>query len=131
MINVDIKTIPQHLQRYDTVGDWYVDEGILYIRVSDMGDKDFENLVAIHEYVEAILCIQRGIKEKDVTEFDIWYEQQRALGNIDCQSEPGDHEKAPYRKEHFFATSVERLISAELNVNWQQYDYVIQNLGAM
>jgi hypothetical protein len=43
--------------------------------------------------------------------------------------EPGDHEHAPYRREHFFATNLERLLSAELGVDWFEYDRDVDALG--
>lgn len=38
---------------------------------------------------------------------------------------------APYRKEHFFATSLERLFSAELDVDWQEYERFVDALGRL
>ena len=42
---------------------------------------------------------------------------------------PGDHPKAPYRAEHFFATNLERLFSSELGVDWFEYDRDVDALG--
>ena len=36
---------------------------------------------------------------------------------------------APYRKEHFFATNLERLLAAELKVDWFEYDRYVDALG--
>lgn len=127
---VVIKAIPHKEQRYDTVGDWIFNSGNgrLTIWISKMNNWKYEQLVAVHEYNEALLCITRGVKEFEVTKFDLWYEGQRKVGAADCQYEPGDHKLAPYRKEHFFATSVERLLAAELNVDWEEYDAAVQAL---
>lgn len=126
-MQIDIKVIPNSEQRYDTVGDWWFnpDNSKLFIRVSRMNNSKYENLVAIHEQIEALLCLERGIDEKKITAFDIKFENNREPGNAD---EPGDDEKAPYKKEHFFATSIERLMAAELKVDWKKYDEAVNNL---
>ncbi len=72
-----------------------------------------------------MLCKERGITEQSVTDFDIDFEKKRPEGNVD---EPGDAVDAPYRKEHFFATNIERLMSEQLGVNWQEYDSIVVNL---
>jgi hypothetical protein len=125
-----VKVIPHHQQRYPTVGDWMInpDNGRLSIFVSSMENWQYEMLVANHEITEAILCHARGIKEKDVTKFDLWYEGQRLLNVSDCQSEPGDHPRSPYRDEHFVATNIERQLASELNVNWGEYEKTVDSL---
>jgi hypothetical protein len=35
---------------------------------------------------------------------------------------PGDDPKAPYHREHRFATRIERLLARELRVNWATYE---------
>lgn len=127
---IDVKIIPHREQRYETVGDWFYNPAnrTLWIRVSDLGDWRYNFLVAFHEQAEAVLCIHREVNEKDVTAFDIAYEVERKKGNPKNQGEPGDHYLAPYRKEHFFATSVERLMAAELGVNWEEYDKAVSSL---
>ena len=115
-MEIRIKTIPSSEQVYPTVRDWRFDEqGNLNIFVSDMGNWKYETLVAVHELVEALLCKDRGIKKEDVDDFDIEFEKNRVEGNED---EPGDDINAPYRKEHFFATDIERLIAGQLGVDW-------------
>jgi hypothetical protein len=123
-MEIHIKTIPHNEHRYSgTVGDYWEDEnGVLQIRVSKMGNEDYEYLVAGHELREAYLCKKRGIAEPDITAFDIQF------GIEGGQGEPGDDPRAPYRKEHFFSTSIERLEAAELGVDWQKYDEAIIKL---
>lgn len=124
-MNISIKTIPHSEQRYDTVGDWWFEGEGLEIRVSDMGNPEYEYLVGRHEADEAILCKKRGINEQDITEFDKIFESHRLEGNTD---EPGDHKDAPYRKEHFFATTAERALALELGIDWQDYENLINGL---
>src|SRR5882757_9563621 len=122
---INIQVIPHSQQRYETVGDWWKDEqGILQIRVSEFDDWKMESAVAVHELIEIILCHARGIKQDIVDDFDKNFEANRQEGNTD---EPGDDPKAPYRKEHFFATSIERLLCAELDINWKEYEEKINN----
>lgn len=119
-MKIIIETIPHDTQRYSTCGDWYFEEdGTLRIKVSDTGNDDYAALVGLHELVEVLLCKKRGITTEQVDEFDKAFEASREEGNED---EPGDDPKAPYRKEHFFATNIEALMSAELGVNWQEYE---------
>ena len=125
-MNITIKTIPHNAQRYDTCGDWWFDEaGDLEIRVSDMGNWKYEALVAFHELAEVLLCKDRGITTEMVDAFDMAFEAKREVGNVD---EPGDDPACPCRKEHFFATTVERALSAELGVDWSAYDEVVVSL---
>lgn len=124
---IDIRVIPHKEQRYETIGDWWFnkDNSKLSIRVSNLNNEDYENLIALHEQVEALLCLKRNIDEKKITAFDIKFEKHREFGNTD---EPGDDPKAPYRKEHFFATSIERLMAAELNIDWRKYEEAVYAL---
>jgi hypothetical protein len=124
---IDVKVIPHNQQRYETVGDWYFnqDNNRLTIRVSSMRNRKYEFLVAMHEQIEAMLCLERGICEKEITLFDQKFEADREDGNTD---EPGDDPAAPYRKEHFFATSLERLMAAELGVDWRKYEEAVNSL---
>lgn len=117
---ITIETIPHASQRYDTVGDWiWEDENYLRIRVSSMRRRRYAALVAVHELVEALLCWERGITTEMVDTFDKAFEAGRPEGNED---EPGDDPTCPYRREHFFATTVERLLAAELRVDWTEYE---------
>lgn len=125
-MNILITTIPHDKQRYPTVGDWeWFGPDQLNIRVSDMGNWKYEVLVALHEAIEVLLCKDRDIKQLDVDEFDIEYEKNKTEGDT---SEPGDHPDAPYKNEHFFATSIERLMAAELGVDWGEYEKTINSL---
>lgn len=126
-MNIRVKTIPHSEQRYPTIGDWWIDDSTatLEIRVSELGNVIYEMLVATHEIDEALLCLARGVHEKDVTDFDMEFEKNRKEGNED---EPGDDPKAPYRREHFFATTLERMRCAEFGLDWKEYEEAINNL---
>lgn len=112
-MNIHILKVPSSEQRYDTWGDWYYEaESVLIIKVSDdvpeMPTDDHQNLIALHELVEVLLCRKRGITQKQVDDFD--------FANGDCEGEPGDLPDAPYRKEHRFAMLIEHLMAHELGI---------------
>jgi hypothetical protein len=127
-MKINIETIPHDEQRYPTVGDYWDDEnGVIQIRVSDMKDWRYEALVIVHEMLEMFLTKHRGILEHEISNFDIEFENTRSDQSV-CV-EPGDHPQAPHRREHFFATNLERLFAAELDVDWFQYDRDVDALG--
>lgn len=129
-MNINIKTIPNIEQRYSTSGDWWFDEqGDLQIRVSDMKNWKYEALVAVHELCEVLLCKEKKIEGKDVDAFDISFEKIREQHpDIIGEVEPGDMTSAPYHEEHTFATNVEKALANRLNVNWNTYNTVVEEL---
>jgi hypothetical protein len=122
-----IEVIPHKDQRYETAGDWFWTGDNLTIKVSDMGDWRYNATVAVHELIEALLCKHDGISQDAVDEFDIDFEKNRTQ---DDTSEPGDDPAAPYHRQHCLATSVERMLIAELQVPWQIYDDAANALQA-
>ena len=125
------------MQRYTTTGDWREIDGQITVTVSEMGNKDYEFCIGIHETIEAKLCMAAGVEEHNVTEFDMRYEaarggpgwedvEQGVMAGCGCPvtgtSEPGDDIHAPYYKQHQLATSVERMVAAELGVSWNDYE---------
>jgi hypothetical protein len=112
-MRIVVETLPGDHQRYPTAGDYWRDaDGTIQVRVSEMGNEQYELLVALHEIIEFMLCDARGISEADITSFDM-----RHL-HLD---EPGEHPDAPYRKEHAFAEAVERLLAHEFGITWDEY----------
>jgi hypothetical protein len=118
-MKIIIETIPHSKQRYPTAGDWYWKRGVLHIKVSKLSDWRREVCVAIHELAEVMACKYAGVKQEDVDKFDMEFEKRRPAG---CVDEPGDHKDAPYRKQHCFATGIERLLAAVLGVSWADYE---------
>lgn len=122
MLNVQMKSINQSDQRYETLGDWWDDkDGVTQIRVTHLKNPKSEFLVALHELVEQYLCKDRGITDEAVTTHDKMFEKERAEGKWDEYAEPGDDPRAPYLKEHFVAELIERLMAHELNINWKEH----------
>ena len=78
---MEIKTIPHSEQRYETCGDYWVDEnGVQQVRISELNDWRYEVLIAVHEIVELSLARDRSIDEDEITKFDIKFEQAKARG---------------------------------------------------
>lgn len=97
---ISISTVAHNEQRYDTVGDWvwHPQSGTLEVFVSDLGDWRLNMAVALHEQMEALLCINRNISQVDVEEFD--------LAHLD-HPDPGMIPFAPYYTEHRAGNFVE------------------------
>jgi hypothetical protein len=115
-----IQTIPHKQQRYPTVGDWFTNkvDGTVMVFVSQLGSWHYELLVAVHEVVEAFLCMHDGVAEEAVDKFD--------KSVVEDDIEPGDHPDAPYQKQHCIATGIERILAACLGVKWQEYEDKIE-----
>lgn len=130
-MNVYIKTIPHSEQRYDTCGDWWWEGSQLQIRVSSLGDTFYEQLIAFHEYAEALMCSKEGISEAEVTAYDERFEIMRAAfpDVISADSEPGNQRLAPYKKQHARATELEKSLCKYLGLDWNKYDKAVNNLG--
>ncbi len=118
-------TVRHENQRYDTVGDYSDMHGVTLFTISDMENAQYEALVLVHELVEKILVDARGISNKSIDDFDIQFEQNRDPGD---ESEPGWDTSAPYHREHAFAEKIERLVAAELGVDWDAYDKTVTGL---
>lgn len=123
LLPILIETIAHQDQRYATVGDYQIVDRRLVVKVSAMPDPRYSFLVALHELVEATLVRQRGISLDAIDQFDIAYEKARKDGD---DSEPGDDPKAPYHREHVFATKIEKLMAKELDVDWKAYDKAVE-----
>lgn len=95
--------------RQPGIGDWWFDGSVLHVRAIDNEDAF---LVAVHELVEAWLCDQAGVDQKDVDAFDLAFEAE----GHDPEEEPGDDPRAPYRAQHRDAMIVEHLVARMLGV---------------
>jgi hypothetical protein len=84
------------------------------IYVSNCSDWRYSALLAVHELVEAIICYKDGITSEQVDQFDLQYNK--------TDYEPGDDIAAPYYKQHQIAMGFERMLAAELGVDWNKYE---------
>lgn len=89
----------------------------LIVKVNPLSDWRYEVLLKIHEAVEAIMCRHKGVKVAEVDAFDLEYESTHS-----SDLNAGDDPRAPYVRQHCIATGIERVLSAELDVNWEIYD---------
>ena len=98
------------------------------ITVSDVGNWRYEYLAAIHELLEATVCLHLGITQADVDDFDIDYETRRMAGErfaacgCEITNDPGSDPHAPYRAAHLYAESVEYGLAKLLGVDPIEYD---------
>mgnify|MGYP001549164167 FL=1 len=116
-----MKIIPHSWQDYPTIGNYfYVKGGTFVIFCSDLKNDEFHFLVFAHEMIEATLVLSRGIKLSKIDNFDIKFEKDNKEG------EPGDDLKSPYRKEHRFAENIERLLAAELGIDFNEYNKILE-----
>lgn len=118
-MNINIRVIPESEMRPEVSGaDWFWDQdGNLQVRVSPMSDWRREILLALHETVEAIMCMHNGVSQQAVDAYDKAYYETH-----ECDKDAGDEADAPYVHEHCLATAIERILCAELDVNWASYD---------
>ena len=127
-MKINIETIPHGEQRYPTVGDYWDDpNGVVQVRVSDMKDWRYEALVVIHELIEMFLTKHRDIAEQAISDFDIKFEQSRDQGLV--AGEPGDHTMRPTVASISSRRTWSDLLSAELDVDWFEYDRDVDALG--
>lgn len=126
-MRITIETIPHSSQRYPTCGDWqWEDDGdSLTIKVSKLTDWRREALIAVHELIEVLMCRNDGVSQRSVEDFDMAYEKTRPEHD---NSEPGDSPDAPYRRQHFVATNIERQLADALGVKWHEYESEIYSL---
>lgn len=125
-MNIIIKVVPHKEQRYETPGDWFYDaSNNLQVRVSSLSNSRYEQLIAIHEVVEAILCDEAGVDEGEITKFDKEFESIRRPLDF---SEPGDQPLAPYKLQHSAASGIERTLATHLGVDWLSYEDAVNNL---
>jgi hypothetical protein len=116
---VRVVVVPHANQRYDTVGDWFFEEGTLVIKVSSLRDPRATWAVAVHEFIEAILCTNAGITPQMVDAWD--------LGEGADSNDPGMNWSAPYHKQHLHATSVERRLAETMGLVWEAHNRIVDN----
>jgi hypothetical protein len=125
-LNITIKTAPHKEILNKQVGDYQVAEnGDITITVADLGNKKMSLLIAIHELVELFMLEDAGITIQQVEDFDAMYEKFR---KDDDDSENGDSPFCPYRRMHFAATNIERLLADYLKIDWMDYEQKILDL---
>lgn len=108
-------------QRYDTAGDYWIDDRLWYIRVSDTEDWRHKYLIMIHELIEMALCKHHSIDFESIDDFDM-------DGEGANHPDPGSLASAPYHNEHVLATQIEKRVAKMLGVNWKDYNDALNAL---
>lgn len=108
--------------RYNTAGDYYWKGNRLRFDICKQINDDYEFLILIHELIEEHITRKRGITEQTIMDFDLMYEEERGKGLHSDSDEPGHDLRAPYRREHIFAESIERMLANELGIDWMTYE---------
>lgn len=122
-MKINIETIPHNQQRYDTCGDYYLDQdGTYQVRISSLSTQTREMAVTIHELEEMFRVIAAGIALHEIDRFD---QEFMKKNNVD---EPGDDLKAPYYRQHQRAGIPERLFIEDVGDNWQEYEKEVESL---
>ena len=128
MIKTIIKNVDVKDQRYPTLGDYYLTNTERIFSISNTGRSLYDDLILIHELVEEVLTRNKGIKEEDITKYDLEFEKKVELGVISGSSEPGEQLDCPYRREHILAETIERLILNHLGEDFNEYNNKLNNL---
>ncbi len=118
MKNILARFIESADQRYDTCGDYWEDALNISVRITQYRNPAYSYLVLIHELVEILLVKLRNIPFKSIDDFDFGFVEE---------GEPGDDPKAPYHKEHMFATKIEKLVAEELGIDWDEYSRILDS----
>lgn len=107
-------------QRYPTCGDYYEKDGVYHITVTKQIDHRYNLLIMLHEMIEWTLTEMAGIREEDISDFDIeWNREPRE------EDEPGNNRYAPYYREHRIAENFERLFADYLQVDFLEYEKLL------
>ena len=137
-MKINVETIEHSEQEYETCGDYWMDGDTMEVRVSDMGNADYEFLVAIHEQIEAYFCMKENVDFDKITKFDKHFEaMRRDYSDLVGDMEPGDSEVAPYNKQHKMASMFEKWLADNIakiedknpDVYWQEYDEAVNKLS--
>ena len=120
-----IDFIPHEHHRYDTLGDWYYveqpDGTQLQIMVTHTPGKPlYEQAIAVHELVEALLCNADGVSQATVDGWDM---------ATSAGEEPGEEPGCPYRDQHATATTIEKIFLRESGEAWWEYENYLDSLG--
>lgn len=131
--NATIRVIPHSEQEYNTVGNWHPGKrrgDPIEIEISEMRDSRSIVMVAGHEMIEAGICEEEGIKERDVSAFDKKFEREREMKKHGRNAEPGNDPRAPYGPAHRCATKVERFIGGHLGMEWAEHEKEVSRVSS-
>lgn len=109
---IEIEFIPQDQQRYQTLGDYWEEPDRMVFKITQMSGLR-SLFVLVHEIWECYRTLKNGIKECDISDFDI--------GNPQLD-DPGLDLEAPYHKEHMESDVLERMCCVMDGDDWVRYE---------
>jgi hypothetical protein len=113
-MKIIVETVSPEAMRYDTLDDWYISKDqTLHFQIADVGNPLFQKIIFVHALIEQLLTEAQGIKEEQISQFDMDHPQS---------DEPGLEKDAPYRDAHLLAEGVERLLLSYLRIPWKEYE---------
>jgi len=121
MKEIIIKTIPVEKQRYNTAGDYWETDSEIHFRISKQQDERSEVAILLHELIEFFLTKQHGITEKEITEYDLAWEEKFNRGEVKAD-EPGSEPGCIYGDEHNISLIIERIYCMAAGVDWTKHD---------
>lgn len=125
---ITVEFIKHERQRYDTCGDWTLDDLFsngqdLVLRITETGNDKMDFCLLMHELNEALTYLfKRNFDPaavKAVDEFDMRY---------GSEGEPGFDPLCPCYAEHMYAMECEHGVAAQLALDWNSYS---ETLGAL
>jgi len=121
-MKINLFTKPSKEVKNPTTGDFWKDhDGTINVAVQELGNEDYEFLIALHSLIEGFLIEKNKLDRNLIEYFDKTFKQNKE-GLITNQEDPGDDTAAPYHKEHTFATFIEMQVANEMNVSWDKYN---------
>jgi hypothetical protein len=112
---INIKFISHLEQRYESHGDYGIEDGKWWFTISKTEDPRHALLVLFHEIAELILVQHHGVPLEAIDHFDM-------EGEGKDHPDPGTLPSAPYFLEHAVATDLERQMATYLDVDWKAYN---------
>ena len=133
----NVQFLVQKGMRYDTPGDWTVDENGLTISAWEGLGKLAAQAVQLHEFVEAVVLLAAGITPEEIDILDDYRIKSRLFARGELQSnllidacraaEAIPVEKRTlYAQAHNLALLVERMFVEAGGGNWQEHDAKIE-----
>ena len=99
--------------RNKQLGDYFYRNGELVFQILQSTDIN-TLLVLVHEIVEFLLITKKGLSIEAVDKWDKEHDE--------IDAEPGRLPGCPYRYEHAFAESIERLVLAQMEKDFTEYE---------
>ena len=118
---IEIRLINKSERRYDTDGDYFIENDKLIYQVVDDTKDIYTKFTLIHEIIEhTLLNYRKKISIQDVEDFDLAFDKDPE--RVKLYNEPGNDKSCPYYMEHQFAENITKLMCAALDINYDDYN---------